>query len=459
MRTPKTSTLRSLLVIGAVSLLPVASRAAADAGAPPDPKLLETTLTPLGAERAGNADGSIPAWTGGLTTSPPGFKAGGRRLDLFPDEKPLFAITGKNMDQYAAKLTEGVKALLKKYPDFRLDVYPTHRTAAAPQWVYDNTRKNVTRAKLVAGSAGPMVQGAYGGVPFPIPRTGAEVMWNHQLRWRGTSWHTDFSGYLGAADGKRVWVLSAVNDNESPYYFPDGSPESFSGWYWRVHSLNTGPAIRAGEAVTARSNLNPDKDAVWVYLTGQRRVRKMPNACCDTPTPFSAGVASFDEVEGFSGKLERFDWTLVGKREIYIPYATNKTEQASTDDVLKPHFLNPDHVRWELHRVWVVEAKVRAGTRHLCPRSLYYIDEDSWLVVLSDRWDAKDQLWRLTFSLPLAAPDIPAVIGTTWGFYDLVSGTWFVNVLMNDRSEQYKVVPRYSETVFSPEAMAGEGLR
>ncbi len=102
MRTPKTPTLRSLLVLGAVSLLPVASRAAADAGPPPDPKLLETTLTPLGAERAGNADGSIPAWTGGLTTVPPGFKAGGRRPDLFPAQKPLFSITGKNVDQYAA---------------------------------------------------------------------------------------------------------------------------------------------------------------------------------------------------------------------------------------------------------------------------------------------------------------------------------------------------------------------
>jgi hypothetical protein len=254
-------------------------------------------------------------------------------------------------------------------------------------------------------------------------------------------------------------ILSAVNENESPYYFPEGSPEKFGGWYWRAHSLETGPAIRAGEAVTARLNMNPDKDAVWVYLTGQRRVRKMPNACCDTPTPFSAGVSSFDEVEGFSGKLERFDWTLLGKKEIYVPYNTNKTAQASTDEVLKPHFLNPAHVRWELHRVWVVEAKVRAGTRHLCPRSLYYVDEDSWLVVLSDRWDAKDQLWRFTFSLPLAAPDIPAVIGATWGFYDLLSGTWFASVLMNDRPEQYKVMPRYSETVFSPEAMAGEGLR
>ncbi len=161
---------------------------------PEEAAKLKTTLTPLGAERAGNKEGTIPAWDGGLTKPAPGFKNGGRRPDLFPNEKPLFSITAKNMDQYADKLTDGTKAMLKKYPAYRVDVYPTHRTAAAPQWVYDNTFKNATRAKLVNGSAGPEPSGAYGGIPFPIPANGAEAMWNHLLRWRGTVWHMDFSG-------------------------------------------------------------------------------------------------------------------------------------------------------------------------------------------------------------------------------------------------------------------------
>ncbi|MDR2011673.1 MAG: DUF1329 domain-containing protein, partial [Rhodanobacter sp.] len=305
--------------------LALASGALHAAVAPQEAETLKTTLTPLGGEKAGNKDGSIPAWSGGLTTPSPGFVNGGRRPDPFADEKPLLSVSVKNVTDYAAKVPEGVQVLMKRYPDFRIDVYPTHRTAAAPQYVYDNTFSNATRAKLVDGSAGPMPQGAYGGIPFPIPQTGAEVMWNVLLRWRGYAYYTDFNGYQLTPEGKRILVEEAHNDNQMPYYDPNGSLEKFAGEHWLVRSLTTAPAIRAGEAITGRSNIDESKTQDWVYLTGQRRVRKLPNACCDTPTPFSAGIVTFDEVEGFIGRLDRFDWKLVGKQEMFIPYNSNRT--------------------------------------------------------------------------------------------------------------------------------------
>lgn len=422
---------------------------------------LKSSLTPLGAEKAGNKDGSIPAWNGGLTVPTPGFVNGGRRPDPFAADKPLYTVTAKNMAEHAGRLTEGTKALLQKYPDsFRLDVYPSRRTAAAPQHVYDNTFKNATRARLVDGPAGPVPSGAYGGVPFPIPKSGLEVMWNQTLRWRGESWYAEFNGYTITPDGKRVLVLDARNDYQMPYYAPDGTAEGFKGEYWLVRSMNAGPAIRAGEAITGREHVSADKSATWVYLTGQRRVRKLPNACCDTPTPFSAGIVSFDEVEGFTGRLDRFDWTLVGKQEMLIPYNSNRTLLPEKDfDVLGERHLNPDHVRWELHRVWVVEGTVKAGQRHTSPRSRYYVDEDSWIAALGDRWDSKGQLARTQFSLPVAMPDVPAQAGTAWGVYDLTSGSMFVNVLQNQKKVQTKVMPRYKDEVFTPDAMSGEGVR
>jgi hypothetical protein len=422
---------------------------------------LKGELTPLGAERAGNKDGSIPAWTGGLTKPTPGFQNGGRRPDPFSDEKPVLSITAKNMNEHADRLTEGVKALLKKYPDsFRLDVYATHRTAAAPQWVYDNSFKNATRAKLVDGSAGPMPEGAQGGVPFPIPKEGVEAMWNHLLRWRGEAWHMEFKGYQMTADGKWVNVLEANNENLSPYFFKDATPDKQSGDYWLVRSVNSGPPIRAGEAILGRVNMADDKTGTWVYLTGQRRVRKLPSNCCDSPTPFSAGLVSFDEIEVFSNRMDRFDWKLLGKQEMLIPYNSNRTMVPKTDaEILGTRHLNPDHVRWELHRVWVVEATLKAGQRHNVSKSRYYLDEDSWNAVLADRWDGKGQLWRMAFGLPAVLPDLPAVTLTTWGVYDLLSGGAFVNVLFNEKKEQFKVVPRYSENLFTPDALAGEGVR
>lgn len=420
---------------------------------------LKTELTPFGAEKAGNKDGSIPAWTGGTTTPIPGDKPGGRRGDPFKDEKPLYAVTAKNADQYADKLTDGTKAMLKKYPDsFRVDVYRTHRTAAAPQWVYDNTFKNATRARL----DGDIVAGAYGGIPFPIPKTGTEVIWNHVLRWRGTSWQFHMNAYQLTADGKAVLTTDGVGDQQMPYYLPDGNPEAFaaSGESWLIRLLNAGPPIRAGEAIVGRENIDPAKSQSWVYLTGQRRVRKLPNPCCDTPTPAAAGVMSFDEIEVFTGRLERFDFKLVGKKEMIVPYNGNRLLQPKTDaEVLARHHLNPDHVRWELHRVWVVDAALREGKRHQAPKSRYYCDEDTWTCVLGDRWDANGQLWKTMWAQTLVAPDLPGLVIGSFGFNDLLSGTAYVSNLYNAKNAHYPLVPRYPDSTFTPDAMAAAGAR
>jgi len=420
---------------------------------------LKKELTPFGAEKAGNKDGSIPAWSGGYTTPIAGDKPGGRRGDPFKGDKPLFSINAKNMAQYADKLTDGTKAMLTKYPDtYRVDVYKTHRTAAAPQWVYDNTLKNATRAKM----NGDLVEGAYGGIPFPIPKTGAEVMWNHLLRWRGTSWQFQISDYQLTADGKAVLTVDATGDQQMPYYFQDGTPEQFakSNEYWMIRLVNSGPPIRAGEAIVGREQIDGSKGQAWVYLTGQRRVRKLPNPCCDTPAPVTAGVMSFDEIETFTGRLDRFDWKLVGKQEMYVPYNGNKLLQPTTDaEVLDKHHLKPDHVRWELHRVWVVDATVRAGQRHQAAKSRYYCDEDTWVCVLSDRWDAQGQLWKTVWSQTFAAPELPGIIVGSFGFNDLLSGSAFVGNLYNSKPAHYPLVPRYPDRVFTPDAMAGEGIR
>ena len=420
---------------------------------------LKTSLTPLGAERAGNKEGTIPAWTGQATEGA-GMTAAGRRLDPFATEKPLYSINAKNAGEYAERLTEGTKALLKKYPDsFRVDVYKTHRTALAPAAIYDNTAKNALNAKLVESGGGPMPQGAYGGVPFPVPKSALEVMWNHLLRWRGEAWIWAFKGYQLTQDGQWVNVGDTVNDQWIPYFAPGGSA-NFNGEYWMVRSLTKGPAIRAGEAITARFNLDESKTSTWVYLTGQRRVRKLPNSCCDTPTPFSAGVASFDEIETFAGRMDRFDWKVIGKKEMLIPYNSNRLLQPLKDsEVLGARTLNPDHVRWELHRVWVVEANLKAGQRHTATKSRYYIDEDTWLAVLGERYDNNGQLTRVPFAIPVVMSDVQATSNVTWGIYDLTSGASYINCLVNERNMAYKPVPAYKDAVFTPDAMSGDGVR
>lgn len=421
---------------------------------------LKGELTPLGAEKAGNKDGTIPAWTGGYATPIAGDKPGGRRGDPFKGEQPLFSITAKNADQYADQLTDGTRAMLKKYPDtFRVDVYKTHRTMAAPQSVYDNTFKNATRGKLVEDH--PV--GVYGGVPFPLPKSGEEVMWNHILRWNGISWGFSNTWYQLTADGRAVMVSDIVGDQQFPYYYPDGSVEQFekgNGVFWYVRIRNTGPPLRAGEALLAHENIDPRNLQTWVYLTGQRRVRKLPNGCCDTPTPAAAGVMTFDEIYTWTGRLDRFNWKILGKKEMYIPYNANNFLQPKTDkEVLGKHHYNPDHMRWELHRVWVVEATLRPGQRHQAPRSRYYCDEDSWICVLGDRWDANGQLWKTLWTQVFVAPDLPAILVGSNGFNDLISGAAFVGQLYNSKPAQIPLQKRRPDSHFSPEALSGESVR
>lgn len=418
---------------------------------------LKTELTPFGAERAGNKDGTIPAWTGGYTTPLAGFKNGGRRGNPFAGEKPLYSITTANMAQYADKLTDGTQALLKKYPkSYRVDVYKTHRTAAAPQWVYDNTFKNATSASL----DGELLKGAIGGIPFPVPKTGREVMMNHELHWRGEAWQADFRGYMGTGSGQLVMSVQGTGDFQMPYY-AQSQADKFNGEHWLIRLVNSGPPVRAGEAITGRQNLDPAKTSVWVYLTGQRRVRKLPNACCDTPAPATSGVASFDEVDVFAGRGDRFDWKIVGKKEILIPYNANGLHTPTKDsDVLMANHLNPDHVRWELHRVWVIESTLKSGQRHQAPKSRYYVDEDTWVAVLGDRWDANGQLWKTIWSHPVVMPDLPATTPQQqWGFNDLLSGAWYASGVVNEREQHYKIVPRRPDSFFTPDAMAGQGVR
>ncbi|EJM22902.1 Protein of unknown function (DUF1329) [Pseudomonas sp. GM21] len=454
---PTQFTLKALCLTVLAAVAPLALAAAT----PEEAAALGKTLTPFGAEKAGNADGTIPAWDGGYTKVDPAFQPGGKRGDPFAADKPLFSINSTNMDKYADKLSDGTKEMLKRYPQtYRLDIYPTHRSAAAPQWVYDNTLKNATNAKLVDSSAGPVPQGAFGGIPFPVPHNGDEAMWNHLLNWRGTSIALDFRHYLMTADGNQVMTTDGKAIQEMPYYFQEGSADTFDGDYWMFRLLNVGPPLRAGEQIVGRTNINGDLSQAHVYLTGQRRVRKLPNACCDTPTPATAGVMSFDELSVYQGRLDRFKWKLVGKKELYIPYNANKvlTAQKPEDLLLKSH-LNPDYVRWELHRVWVVEANLEPGKRHQLPKGRYYLDEDTWQAMLGDRWDANGQLAKSLWSLPAVMPDLPAVAQLTSGFYDLTSGTWFVQSVFGGKNSQYAIVDRYKKSEFSPNAMAGQGVR
>jgi hypothetical protein len=442
-----------LAVVMAVTL-PALAAVGADEAAK-----LKSSLTPVGAEKAGNKAGTIPAWDGGLTKAPAGYRNGDARPDPFAADKPVLSISAKNMAEHADKLTDGVQALMKKHPDFRIDVYPTRRSAAMPQFVYDNTFQNATRARTVDEGHG--VEGAYGGIPFPIPKDGYEAIWNHRLAWRGGNYTMPVRVWVVTADGKRNMASGGVQTISQTYYDKGGSLDKFDGFYQYGKFVANAPGSKAGEAILAHDGVNASAPrGLWQYLVGQRRVRKAPSVAYDTPDSVTSGIGLFDEAFNLFGPIDKHELKLVGKKEIYIPYNNNRAAAAKVDDLVTPGTLNPAQVRWELHRVWEVEATLAAGKRHVVPKRKYYIDEDSWQIVLFDGWDAKGQLWRTNHSLMLTAPDIPAVTSfVMWGGYDLQTGAYYLNMASNELPKQYEVTPPMARSVFSPESLANEGGR
>lgn len=412
---------------------------------------LKTTLTPFGAEKAGNAAGTIPPWEGGLTKVP---KPGEISPTLFSD-KPIASISAANLSQYADKLADGTVAMFKKYPDYRLDIYKTQRTAAAPQWVYDNTFRNATSARSTQG--GLSIANVYGGLPFPIPKTGAEAMWNHLLAYTGEASRFQFRVWMVSQDGKRILASEAVTERQLPYYDQEGSLDKFEGIFGITRNLQVAPAFKAGEQVLVKDPV--DQVGVgrqaWQYLVGQRRVRRAPSIGYDSPNFVASGTSNFDEVNMFNGALDRYEWKLVGKKELYIPYNRNKQLLAQELQALTPNFVNPDIARWELHRVWVVEANVAAGKRHVFQKRRFYLDEDTWGVMLAEAYDAQGRLWRYSENVPFAA----GYPGQGWAgevHYNMLDGSYVGSFIMVD---PFKVVAKKPATYFAPEALAGSGAR
>lgn len=444
----------ALVAAAAGALDPAGAASPAD-----EARRLDGPLTPMGAERAGNAAGTIPAWTGGIAPAPA--PKDGRRGDPFPGEPMAYAVTAANWRDYADRLPEGQQALFRKFPDYRLEVYPTHRTAAAPQAVYDAIRANLGRARPAPEGLAYGVAGAAGGIPFPIPQDGAEVVWNHLLAFWGPARQDHLRTYFVAADGTRELTHAYTETVDFPYYYPGVTPETLGPWYFKRREISGGPPALAGRGYTVWQPLDSARDGTqtWQYLPGQRRVRKSPSLAYDAPTPDGAGIVAFDDYYVFSGSPDRYVFTLEGKREMIVPYNNNRMALLPIERVAGPLHEDPTALRYELHRVWVVDAVLAPGKHHLVPHRRLYIDEDTWFAVCADSWDADGKLWKFSHGTMLVVPDLPAVVLASVFTYDLENGGYVLAFAFNGEEEQYRLTAPHPETDFAPETLASQGVR
>jgi hypothetical protein len=406
---------------------------------------LGSTLTPLGAERAGNAKGSIPPWTGGIQQVPKGFDPGDRHPDPFAEDVPLFTITAANAHEYAENLSAGQLAMLAAYPEtWRLHVYPTRRSASYPQWVYDAVINNATQAKVVLEGKGSVV-GARVSSPFPIPKSGVEVIWNHNLRWRGVR-VTRSEGEAAVTRAGKFTVVTSIQEFGFPY--ASSRETAFTRKYpnvmFAIKEKIVAPALVSGDGSLVIETIDQTHDPrkAWSYSRALRRVLRNPYVAYDFPSDGSDGLRTIDDSFLFVGPPDRFDWKLVGKREIYIAYNAYRLHSGtvSTRQILGKHHIDPDLARYELHRVWVLEATRKPGAEHIYTKRIFYLDEDSWQIGLAESYDAKGRLWRVNEAHAVNLYEIPVQWSTLLVYHDLMARRYTAAGLDNSR-----LPPRFRE--------------
>lgn len=415
-------------------------------------------LTPNGAIMAGNADGSIPAWTGGLTQPPPGWDPKMGYVDPFKDEKPLFTITAANVDSYGDKVSPGMAALLKKYPNQAMPVYKTHRTFANPPEIYAVTKEKAAKTKIVG--LGIENYDNPPGTPFPIPKNGVEAIYNHLTRY--------FGGYQACRD----WLPVRSSGD---YYRVGFCEHTIQGQNLVPHEDNQlfmfyagydAPATLLGTIYLVRDPIDYTKPGAgrqaWIYNAGQRRVRRAPDVAYDNVDDGTEGMRTSDDYWGFHGAIDRYDWKLIGEKEMYIPYNAYRLMDPKLKyaDMIDKGSLKPELMRWELHRVHVVEATLKPGMSHILPKRVFYMDEDSHIIALADGYDGRGNLWRVYTYPMVQAYDAGVMFQTSFTVADLSNGNYFVSALTNQRAQ-----PAYQWNVkgdikdFNPDAMRRRGVR
>ena len=454
--------IKNLGVIAASIAITLASSTAIAKVSETEAAKLGNELTPLGGLKAGNADGSIPAWTGGITTPPAGYSKGDFHIDPFPEDKVQFTITGANYKEYADSLSDGQIALFEAYPDtFKMPVYETRRTASNPEFVYEATKANATSAELL--NAGNGIKGAAIGIPFPIPQNGLEAIWNHLLRYRGQS--VQRYGGQAAVTASGDYNVIGFDEKLLIKYSETGMTADKlveDNILFKFMQSVTFPARLAGTVLLVHETVDQIKKPrmAWTYNTGQRKVFAAPNIAYDAPGTAADGLRTTDDFDMFNGSPDRYNWELKGKKELYIAYNNYKlhSDKAKYSDILMPGHINPDLTRYEKHRVWVVEATLKDEYRHIYQKRVFYIDEDSWQVHVADMYDNRNELYRVALAYGVNYYDVPTHWSTLDVYHDLNSRRYLALGLDNEET-MYDFEEELKDRDFTQSALRRQGIR
>jgi len=451
--------IKTLCAIGVVAASVSAGNVMAKVS-PEEAAKLGNELTPIGAEKAGNADGSIPEWTGGLKEAPAGYVVGKPYVDPYSADQVQFTISKANMDQYADKLSDGQKKMLTKYDDYAMKVYPSRRTLSYSDKIVEFVKYNALNTEMIDGGNG--LKNIKGVTPFPIPKDAINLLWNHIMRSRGGSFERT-SVQITPTESGSFSPVKFYEEFSRRYELRDFAKNTDKNVFFYFKQMVTAPARLAGNVLLVHETIDQVREPrrAWIYNAGQRRVRRAPQVGYDGPGTASDGLRTADNFDFYNGAPDRYNWTLEGKQELFIQYNSYAFDDKSLKykDMVKAGHLNTDHMRFEPHRVWKVVGNLKDGQRHIYSKRVYYIDEDSWAMLAGDLYDGRGELWRYQDALNKFHYDVGSHFTTIETVHDLLSGRYISSGLANEIPIRYDFQKSFKSKDFTPAALRRSGKR
>lgn len=412
-------------------------------------------LTVWGAEAGANGDGSIPAWqgSGGITTI-----SGAKIVDPFPGDRPLFTITAQNASQYAANLSPGQLEMFRRFPSFTMPVYQSRRIYDLPGWAQQAIRDENGKVTL-RGDTG-LAGLDKTNTPFPQPKSGLEAVWNHITRFRAGKVLRNY--YQIPVQQNGSYTAQKLTDRIIFRAALDTSRPDNENMLIKFLQVFNAPAQLEGNVLLVHEFIDQVKQprAAWLYNPGQRRVRRAPNVAYDGPANGAEGLRTTDDFDMYNGSPNKFEWKLLGKKEMYIPAnGFRLATPGSIDDIMGPQHMNQSLARYEKRRVWVVEANLKGSERHIYSKRVFYMDEDGWIIALKDLYDSRGNLWRFGELHTCYFSNVMSSFNCAEPQYDFQASRYLMLSAVTGNNPQFALDVDISEDLFTPGALRRLGRK
>ena len=414
-------------------------------------------LTYSGAIKAGNDSGIIPEWSGGLTSAPGGWDKKQGYKNPFNAEKPQFVINRSNYSEYVEKLSPGQIALLKGNSQFSMPVYKTHRTTVLPSDVIKTVKTEMGKAKIVNHKIVGRIKSH---IPFPSPTSGEEAIYNYLLRYVGEGFEREYA-WFPVRPGKKYYK---VGFKDRVVYADSMKPSQIgNGLNYAFYANFTAPSTLVGTVYLVHEFVDTVENprAAWIYNAGARRVRRAPDLAYDNIADGTEGMRTTDQYFAYNGATDRYDWKLIGRKEMFVPYNTYDltNKNLKYEDILGEGTVNAKFMRYEMHRVWVVEATLKSTSKHIYGKRVFYMDEDSWSILGEDCYDTRGNLWRVGIHGLIQIYDKAVPWPNLLVWHDLNNGNYLAAHLDNEVKKPIRFGIKDRWTNFQPDALRRRGTR